>query len=120
MALRLPTTITLLYPYNGNIPRIFPDAHVISLKLRECGIAQLGPLLLSSLLASFIFVKLFMDGSSSANGASLTLGTYDEDPRGLRSSSALMLALSHLRMSSTLAPKTREDQRSSPLVPSFG
>lgn len=43
MAFRLPSTITSLYPYNGHIPRIFLDVHVISLILRGCAPAQMGP-----------------------------------------------------------------------------
>ena len=43
MALHLPCTINLLLPYNGNIPGIFLDVHVISLIQVECATAQTGP-----------------------------------------------------------------------------
>ena len=43
MALCLPCIITLLHPYNGHIPRIFLDVHVISLIQAQCPTAQTGP-----------------------------------------------------------------------------
>ena len=43
VALHLPCTITLPHPYNGHIPRIFLDVHVISLIQVECATAQTGP-----------------------------------------------------------------------------
>ena len=49
MALRLQCTITLLHPYNGHIPRIFPDVHVISISQHGCGTAQKGPQLQAAL-----------------------------------------------------------------------
>ena len=44
MALHLPCTITLLHSYNGHIPRIFPDVHVISLIQVECATTPDSPL----------------------------------------------------------------------------
>ena len=43
MALHLPRTFTLLHPYNGHIPGIFLDVHVISLIQAQCATAQTGP-----------------------------------------------------------------------------
>ena len=43
MALHLPRTFTLLYSYNGHIPGIFLDVHVISLIQAQCATAQMGP-----------------------------------------------------------------------------
>ena len=43
MALHLPRTFTLLHPYNGHIPRIFFDVHVIFLIQAQCATAQTGP-----------------------------------------------------------------------------
>ena len=43
MALHLPRTFTLLHPYNGHIPRIFLDVHVIFLIQAQCATAQTGP-----------------------------------------------------------------------------
>ena len=40
MALHLQCTITLLHPYNGHIPGIFPDVHVISKTQPTYGTAQ--------------------------------------------------------------------------------
>ena len=43
MALRLQCTITLLHPYNGHIPGIFPDVHVNSKSQPTYGTAQNRP-----------------------------------------------------------------------------
>ena len=43
MVLHLPRTFTLLHPYNGHIPRIFLDVHVIFLIQAQCATAQTGP-----------------------------------------------------------------------------
>ena len=89
VALHLSCTITLLHPYNGHIPRIFPDVHVISLIQVECATAQTGPqlqiVLFGLLDEDHVACRLLLADSRIAR-SSLVFGFRPEDERGLRGS----------------------------------
>ena len=89
MALHLPCTITLLHPYNGHIPGIFLDVHVISLIQVECATAQTGPqlqiVLFGLLDEDHVACRLLLTDSRIAR-SSLVFGFRTEDERGLRGS----------------------------------
>ena len=89
MALHIPCTITILHPYNGNIPGIFLDVHVISLIQVECVTAQTGPqlqLVIFGLLdEDHVACRLLLADSRIAR-SSLVFGFRPKDERGLRGS----------------------------------
>ena len=86
MMLRLQCTITLLHPYNGHIPGIFSDVHVISISQHGCGTAQKGPQLQAAL---FVLI--------------------DEDRGAHWLLLVTMLVSPGLRVSSSSDPKIHED-----------
>jgi len=114
VTLRLQCTITLLHPYNGHIPGIFPDVHVISKSQPTCGTTQKGPQLQAALF----------DLIDEDRGGPLTTPRQDacvarsspvfvfrpEDPRDgpsprLLLTSASLLLTSCLRAPSATGPK---------------
>jgi len=114
VTLRLQCTITLLHPYNGHIPGIFPYVHVISKSQPTCGTAQKGQQLQAA----------FFDLIDEDRGGPLTTLRQDacvawsspvfvfrpEDPRDgpspcLLLTSASLLLTSCLRAPSATGPK---------------
>ena len=87
MALHLPRTFTLLHPYNGHIPGIFLDVHVISLIQVECATAQTGPqlqIILFGLLHEDYAACSLLLANARIVRSSRVFGFRPEDKRRLR------------------------------------
>jgi len=87
VALHLPRTFTLLHPYNGHIPGIFLDVHVISLIQAQCATAQTGPqlqLILFGLLHEDYAACRLLLADARIVWSSRVFGFRPEDKRRLR------------------------------------
>ena len=114
MALRRQCTITLLHPYNGHIPRIFPDVHVISISQHGCGTAQKGPQLQAALFVLIdedhgshcllLVTTLVSPGLRVSSSSDPKIHEDGPSPHLLLASASLFL-MSCLRASSATNPK---------------
>ena len=87
MALHLPRTFTLLHFYNGHIPVIFLDVHVISLIQAQCTTAQTGPqlqIILFGLLHEDYAACRLLLADARIVWSSRVFGFRPEDKRRLR------------------------------------
>ena len=97
--------MSLQWSYSQNIPgrtRNFPITIVSGLQLRWAPLPQ------AVFFASTLLVAHLRDVPYSEDGLRLIFGRPAEGPSVLRSPFALMLVLSHLRMSSASWPKSSE------------
>ena len=87
MVLHLPRTFTLLHPYNGHIPGIFLDVHVIFLIQAQCATAQMGPqlqIILFGLLHEDYAACCLLLADARIVWSSRVFGFRPEDKRRLR------------------------------------
>ena len=87
MALHLPRIFALLHSYNGHIPGIFLDVHVIFLIQAQCATAQMGPqlqiILFGLLHEDYAACRLLLADARIVR-SSRVFGFRPEDKRRLR------------------------------------
>ena len=86
MALHLPRTFALLHSYNGHIPGIFLDVHIIFLIQAQCTTAQTGPqlqiILFGLLHEDYAACRLLLADARTVRSSRI-FGNRPEDKRRL-------------------------------------